>query len=283
MFNTILVPLDGSALAEQALPIAARLARESNSALHLVHVHAPGPDPIHVEGLPVVDEEMHSMAALHEKTYLERLAAKHGSGTFNPLPVRLSGPVVPTLNSYAQSVGAGLIVITTHGRTGFLQRWLGSVAESLVQGSGTTMLMLRPDNHGVVSEQPFKRVLVPLDGSKLAEEIVECAVDIAAADNSELALLRVVHTGSAEHDEANQYLEQVQLAREVPVHRQVVADDNTAHAVVENARSQDNTLIALTTHGKSGPPRTALGAIADGVLRAGVNALLVVRPGGQSA
>lgn len=280
MFNTILVPLDGSALAEQALPTAARLARESNSALHLVHVHAPGPEPIHVEGLPVLDDELHSMAELHEKTYLERLAAKHGGGSLNPLPVRLDGPVVPTLNRYAREVGAGLVVMTTHGRTGFLQRWLGSVAESIVEGSGTTLLMLRPGGHGAVEERPFKRILVPLDGSPLAEEILECAADVAHADGGELALLRVVPSGSPERDEAERYLGQVRLPREVQTQQHVVADDDTAQAVVRTAKEMGDALVALTTHGKSGPPRTSLGTVADRIVKLGASALLIVRPQG---
>ena len=88
MFKAILVPLDGSPLAEQALPTAARLARATGTALHLVHVHvAASLDPISIEGLPVVDEHFHSLAAQHEQVYLERAAAKVAAmACFQSLP-----------------------------------------------------------------------------------------------------------------------------------------------------------------------------------------------------
>jgi nucleotide-binding universal stress UspA family protein len=199
MFRAILVPLDGSAMAEQALPVAARLARATDSALHLVHVHvAANPDPIAVEGLPVVDDELRSLAAEHERVYLERVAAPLAEGEFIPVTMRLSSsvaqPVAQALASYARDIRAGLIVMTTHGRSGFAHLWLGSVAESLARHSGTPLLLLRPGEDGVVPDRPFRRVLVPLDGSPLAEEILPHARALAEVDGGELELLRIVDT-----------------------------------------------------------------------------------------
>ncbi len=302
MFKAILVPLDGSPMAEQALPVAVRLARATDSALHLVHVHVPAsPDPISIEGLPVIDDQMRSMAAEHERVYLERVAAPLAEGEFIPITSRLSGPVALKLASYARDISAGLIVMTTHGRGGFAQLWLGSVAESLARVSGTPLLLLRPDEHGVVANRLFKRVLVPLDGSPFAEEILPHARALANVDGGELHLLRIVDTlpvpesmpfherfrldarsVADEHDAAQSYL-QALAARLAPaaVHAHVAEAEQPARAILDEAAHSGIDLVAVTTHGKSAVTRVALSSVTDKVLRAVKGPLLILRPGHQ--
>lgn len=304
MFNAILVPLDGSPLAEQALPIAARLARDSGSALHVAHVHvAASPDPISIEGMPVIDDQLRSLAADHERVYLERAAAKVATDGLQPITTRLTGPVVQALTAYARDISAGLIVMTTHGRSGFLHLWLGSVAESLVRVTGTPLLLLRPEADGRLQERPFRKILAPLDGSPLAEEILPHAAELARIEGGSLELLRVIDTlpvpgalpfherfrldkatEEAELAEARRYLDAV-VARphEVPMGGQVIASDAPARAIVETAHAMHADVVALTTHGKTAAPRSSLGSIADTVLRSGGGSLLILRPGGRSA
>jgi nucleotide-binding universal stress UspA family protein len=299
MFRAILVPLDGSPLAEQALPLAARLARATDSALHLVHVHvAASPDPIAVEGLPVVDEELRSMAAEHERVYLERAAARLADGAFRPIATRLTGPVTQSLSSYARDIRAGLVVMTTHGRSGFANLWLGSVAEGLARLSGTPLLLLRPGEGDTIGEVAFRRVLVPLDGSALAEEILEHAGALAAVDDGELALLRVVDTlpvpasmpfherfrlderaVAAERAAAEEYLAGL-VARVGPrAGATVVEAEQPARAILDEAERLGADLVAVTTHGSSAVRGVALSSVTDKVLRAVRGPLLIVRPG----
>lgn len=304
MFHTILVPLDGSPLAEQALPVAARLARASGSALHLAHVHvAASRDPISIEGMPVMDDQLRSLAHEHERVYLERAAATIAAADLQPVTSRLTGPVVQALTSYARDIGAGLIVMTTHGRSGFLHLWLGSVAEALVRVTGTPLLLLRPDANGRLTDHPFKRVLVPLDGSPRAEEILPHAAELARVDGGALELLRVVDTlpvpaslpfherfrldkatEDAELAEAQRYLEGLAGGQHgAPVGRQIMGSTDPARAIVDTARAIGADVVALTTHGKTAAPRSALGGIADTVLRSGCGSLLILRPGVRAA
>jgi nucleotide-binding universal stress UspA family protein len=299
MHNAILVPLDGSPLAERAVPIATRLAQAANSALHLVHVHTPGnPNPISIEGMPVVDDQLRSLAEDHERAYLAQVASRVEGEGLTPVTARLAGSVLQALTAYGREHGASLIVMTTHGRSGFARTWLGSTAESLVRASGTPMLLLRPTASGELPGGPFRRTLVPLDGSTLAEAILPHAVALAQIEGGQLQLLRVVDTlpvpgtmpfreqfrreqsaVAKERDEAESYLASVAAGLSgVRVQHQVVEADDPGDAVVAAARASAADLVALTTHGKGAAPRTALGRIADKLLRAECGALLVLRP-----
>ncbi len=303
MFRTILAPLDGSKVAEQALPTAARIARATGAALHLVHVHAEDArDPIFVNGLPVIDEHLHSLAAEHERVYLERAAATVASDDLEPMPVRLSGPVVRTLMRYARDVNADLIVLTTHGRSGFDRLWLGSVAESLARQTHVPLLLLRPSSSSG-SPARFRHILVPLDGSPLAEEALAPAAALAAIDNGALTLLRVVDTLpqptslplperyrpdeatlAREEAAASAYLQDV-AARQAPAGTRTIVShaEQPARAIIETAHRLEVDLVALTTHGRSAVRSVAISSVADKVLRGIDMPLLVLRPGQRHA
>ncbi|MGB9634194.1 MAG: universal stress protein [Chloroflexaceae bacterium] len=304
MFRTILAPLDGSKVAEQALPTAARIARASGAALHLVHVHTEDArDPIFVNGLPVIDERLHSLAAEHERVYLERTAATVAGDDLEPVAVRLSGPVVRTLLRYARDVNADLIVLTTHGRSGFDRLWLGSVAESLARQAHAPLLLLRPSSHESGSPVRFGQVLVPLDGSPLAEEALAPAAALAAIDHGTLTLLRIVDTLpqpislplperyrpdeaalAREEAAASAYLQDVAARLTPPGTGALVSHaEQPARAIIETAHQLAVDLVALTTHGRSAVRSVAISSVADKVLRGIDLPLLVLRPGQRHA
>jgi nucleotide-binding universal stress UspA family protein len=72
MYRNLLVPLDGSTFGEHALLFACSIAQCTGAVLHLAHVHVLN-DPIYIEGMPVIDAELHSLAREHERAYLERV------------------------------------------------------------------------------------------------------------------------------------------------------------------------------------------------------------------
>jgi nucleotide-binding universal stress UspA family protein len=299
MFHTILVPLDGSPVGEQALGVAARLAQGSPATLHLVHVHSPYTTaPITIEGLPVIDEQLRSLAAAHELSYLRQAAARVTPTIPEPTIARLEGPVAFSLSSYAHQINADLLVLTTHGRSGFTQLWLGSVAEALLRSLHVPMLLLRPTPISVAAT-PFRHILVPLDGSALAEQILPHAVAMADHDGTELTLLRVVeghpahilgslieyrpHESSVteQRDTADLYLSRLSadlLAGGHPTHSVVVAADSPARAILTAAEERGADLIAMATRGRSGIATTILGSVADKIIRGGTLPVLAVRP-----
>jgi len=299
MFHTILVPLDGSATSEQALTAAARLAQGSPARLHLVHVHSPYTTaPITIEGLPVIDEELRSLAATHELAYLRQAASKAALSNQDPIVARLEGPIAFSLSSYCREVGVDLLVLTTHGRSGFTQLWLGSVAESLLRSLHVPMLLLRP-TPTPVEPMPFRHILVPLDGSALAEQILPHAMAMADHDGAELTLLRVVegqpahilgspidyrpHESSTteQRDTAELYLSRLTtelMAAGHPARAAVVAAETPARAILTAAEERSADLIAMATRGRSGLTHTILGSVADKIIRGGTLPVLAVRP-----
>jgi nucleotide-binding universal stress UspA family protein len=297
----ILVPLDGSAVAEQAVPVAAELARRAGAALRLLHVHMPiTADPIHVEGLPVIDEHLRSLRREHERAYLDQARERVLSGVAVSAHL-LDGPVAATVAAYAKANGARLIAMTTHGRGGLERAWLGSVADELVRVSPVPLLLLRPEPGSV--PRPFRRILVPLDGSANAEAILEHAVAFARLDaDSELILLDVVQpiasavwvpevalAASAaggdvtrrQEESAREYLAGLSRRLEasgVRVRARVQVATAIAPAILEVAGDEQADIVALATYGRSGIRRVTLGSVADKVVRGSPVPVLLFRP-----
>jgi nucleotide-binding universal stress UspA family protein len=296
----ILVPLDGSELAERALPLAAELARRKGAALDLVHVHVPiSADPIHVEGLPVIDEHMRSLRRDHERVYLERVRERLGSGLAASV-VLLDGRPAAALAAHARSADAWLIVMTTHGRGGLERAWLGSVADELARTSAVPLLLVRPEPGAETAR--FGRVCVPLDGSRTSEAILEHAVRLATvAEGAEIVLFEAVQPLLAaawlpegalamappqddlpgRERRAREYLESV--ARSLPstsmrVRTRVDTAASVAAAILKAAEEERADVIALATHGRSGLARMALGSVADKVVRGSRVAVLLFHP-----
>lgn len=311
MYRSLLVPLDGSPLSERALPVACDIACRSGATLHLCHVITQtSATPILVEGLPIIDEHLHSLRPRHVQVYLEqirdRLMAEHD------LPITVTvidsqmapdqDQTVPWLIArHARAIKAELIVMTTHGRGGLSRFWLGSVADALVRLSPAPLLLLRASEGALASAQPhrIRRILIPLDGSARSDAIVAHALRLQQVLQAELTLLRVVvpavlgpaapFTTPTDFDpertrrdeaEAESYVEALaqQLAGEgVAVQTRVVVADQVASTIIEECERGGCDLIAMSTSGRSGLRRLLIGGVADKILRRAEVPLLLHR------
>jgi nucleotide-binding universal stress UspA family protein len=301
MYRSILVPLDGSALGEYALPVACDIARRSGATLHLVHAHEDTtPNPIYVEGLPVIDENLLSLGRAHDLAYLE--AIRDRLNAMRECPSRITVAVLgkreaegytPTLPAvlaaHAVESNSDLIVMTTHGRSGLARYWLGSVADGLVRISPVPLLLLRPDTASPEHTRPIRRMLIPLDGSLRSEAILEHAIALGRLMPAEYTLLRVVapfvlglhtpFTPARDDDpaqtarlesEAQHYLETLARglrASALQVRTQVLIAEQAATAILEQACVNNTDLIAMCPTGRSGLARFLIGSVADKVLR----------------
>jgi len=292
MFRTILVPLDGSPFAEQALPWALSIARRAGACLDLVrgHVLYAFKDPAYSWG--PYDPAMDAEAARQEHLYLEGAARRLSAAALVPISAAVVASV-PGLEAEgilgrARAAGADLIVMSTHGRGPLSRLALGSVADQVVRRAFLPVLLVRPREPapGPFAEPAAESVLIPLDGSALAERALEPAADLAGLLGARCDLVRVVAPGggpeqAAEEGEARSYLGRVagRLGqRGLEAQTRVLAARQPAEAILLAARAWGSGLIALATHGRGGIRRALLGSVADQVLRAAPCPLLVYRP-----
>jgi nucleotide-binding universal stress UspA family protein len=254
--------------------------------LHLVHVEVPiTPDPIYVEGLPVIDDHMKPVRRPHTEAYLAAARARLAPGGRVVTRILTAAAAAPALATYARESGCRLVVLSTHGRGGYERAWLGSVTDEMVRLGRVPLLVVKPDT---APSGAFRRILVPLDGSPLAEAILEHAAGIARLDpEAELLLLQVVpptvrgDLEPAQEMAAREYLDAVgdRLGREgVRARARLERARNVAAAILETAAAESADLLALSTHGRTGLARVALGSVADKLVRASALPVLIFRP-----
>jgi nucleotide-binding universal stress UspA family protein len=288
MLKTIVVPLDGSQLAERALSLATALSVPTAARLVLVRVFASEPP---------------SEAAAPFGTYLEKAAADLRGRAFSvEIASVTSHHVAEAIGAAAEQHQAELIVMTTHGRTGPARWALGSVAETLVKTSRLPLLLQRawdPERRAsLLADHP--RLLVTVDGSRFAEAALPAALTLADDLDAEILLVRVEPTSPdvlrAEEDVAasmdaeayqplvvvQDYLQSlaVRLRQEWPsltINTRVECGD-PATAIVAATEDSAAALVVMATHGRTGLQRAALGSVAHHVLQHGRAPLLLVHP-----
>jgi nucleotide-binding universal stress UspA family protein len=199
MFKNILVPLDGSPRAERAIIVAARIARASSASIMLVRViEIPIEYPTHFA--PPVHLKDESEEQKEAADYLKQVAQSKDLKDLDVKTEVVFGSPAALLLETAKTYHSDLIVMCSHGYTGFKRWMLGSVADKTARHTPVPVLILR--EHGpapltpiMVSPVPL-RALVPLDGSELAEEVlaptVQLLLSLAPDTQKELHLLRVV-------------------------------------------------------------------------------------------
>ncbi len=302
MFKRILVPLDGSPVAERALDTAADLAHRVGAALLLAHADTPD-NFIYVEGMPVVDAAGKPLPGTHEREYLRRMAEcarQHFDVAIETRVLDQAGASsAEMLAGYIAEARADAVVMTTHGRGGLERLWLGSVADSLLRASHVPILLLRPNGPGSILPA-IRRVLAPLDGSTLSGMALHYALPLADLLGVNLDLITVVpvsidmavspyglsgvaqdFTFERRKDEAQRYLDRTVKA--LPPHAgkvgtHVAVAGHVANSLIEAAQSVPGTLIVMSTHARQGLQKLFLGSVADKIVRASDVPVLLCRP-----
>jgi nucleotide-binding universal stress UspA family protein len=304
-FRSILLPLDGSAFAEEAVPWAATIARKARARLRLALVHQTPPSPPLDESSARLYTRIELALRKSEREYLRRVAARiKGAGAIQLATATLSGPPAAALADYAREVGVDLVVMTTHGRGGLQRAWLGSVADRLVRSLEIPVLLIRPkEGEPAPSEPRLEEILVPLDGSRLAEAALPTALGVARHFGARLALIQAVEpvavmidaptmfSGGIDEEltslrrrEAQDYLDDVAervAASGVETRASAVLAASALDGIQAAARNPAVQMIALATQGRGGLRRLVLGSVADKLVRTGELPVLVTRPRGK--
>ena len=315
MFRTLLVPLDQSSTAEQALISAAQIAGKCNAHLDIVHVHEQPALAKLRRGTWSVDQELSELRYVEHAA--DRIASQLRVETSSAV---LEGDISSAICERATDIDADLIVMASHGNTGLVRTRLGSIADEVMRKSDVPVLVIRRKGEGAATERRtapeqalFRRILVPLDGSARSTEILGAAVKLAGANHSTLVLLRVVQPvplrfvpagvfaaeitsgipqfGSTTIqdiaatrtlcDEARDALSttaRLLADQDLPaIESHVIVAPYVATAIVDFVAASGADLIAMTTHGR-GASRWLMGSVTDKVMSISGLSMLIARP-----
>lgn len=296
LFRHLLVPLDGSRLAESVLPATAELARRFQARVTLFHALEQSA-PITVHG------DRHLRQPTEADAYLAGAAdwlAARGVRA-DVLVHREEGDVAGSIAVRAAQVEADLVVLCTHGRSGVRGLLFGRVAQQVLQRGTIPVFLVQPSSRG--REQPFSchRLLVPLDGSEMAETALPAASAVATAFEAEMLLMWAVPTPvtisgeraaatklmptaaaallEAEVAQAATYLQGVAArfrgdGRVVSV---VVDRGEPVRVLLDLAAKRDVDLIVMATHGRSGVNAVWAGSVASRIMAQANRPVLLVR------
>jgi nucleotide-binding universal stress UspA family protein len=286
MNKPVLVPLDGSDLAERALPYAATLARTSGRPLLLLHVLTPTP--------PRGGELVHEDAARAQLNAVAERLRTDGLVVETVVSSTLRGRVAQVITDVAQRHGCDLIVMSTHGRGG-LGRWLyGSVADEVLRRGSLPLVLVSVTSDHAWPTTGALRVLVPFDGSAIAEAAIKPMLASVSDLSPDVLLLQVVvapRGGAAaymsedlpaETDRASTSLERLaETLRADGWHVRIQVIAGGVAASIANVASEERIdVIAMATHGRSGLARQVLGSVATETLQRATTPLLLLRPPG---
>lgn len=293
----LMIPLDGSRLSERALAFLPAMKHMGDLRVDLVSIIDEAED-IHEQG----DEESIERERNLLETYLREVASDITShlGAHVDTSVTHGDPAEVILER-ARRDHTQLLIISTHGRSG-LTRWRrGSTTDKVVRSAECPVLIVGPKamERGAWLEAeaipPFRQILLPLDGSSRAEKSIPVAADFARNFDSEMHLMRVVpvpfvsgpgtdafytalYTSQAIEDlkqAGQEYLEQVRDGLSFKSVK-INVDVGTTAAMLEDYMTAESIdLVVMSSHGRSGVLRTALGSVTDRLLGGSAPVLVV--------
>ena len=301
MFEKILVPLDGSALAQAILPYVMIVAKGFDSRVVLFHVAETAFDLEAPEQKTYADETMERMRPLAEN-YLAGVADEFRREGIEVETKVVKGRAAAQILEHAEQENVGLIAMSTHGRSGLTRLVMGSGIDKILRACEQPVLLVRPRDEGASGEAAgrLSKIVVPLDGSDAAEAALPFAEELAKVLGLEIILIQVlgvettVQFGPALPDSwrvpsdvlqrldvvASGYL--TGLAKQLKERGLTVQWEVLRGApgprIVEFAKDTPDCLVAMTTHGRSGFRRWVMGSVADEVVRHTGEPVLIIRP-----
>ena len=295
MWERILIPLDGSDLAELAIPYAEELAGAFNSEVVLVYVSEPAESQYrHIHQLYI--EEIAEQMRNRIKDYCAGMVS----------PIILSGEPAEEITDYAEKNDVSLIIMASHGRSGIMSWATGSVANKVLHATKVPVLLIKAIKppQRATGRHLLNRILLPLDGSEAGEAAVPYIQEFIARLESEVILLGVVPAGQhvrtvggldhilypEQHleslkAEAREYLDKVYhslTGMKGTIGVEIKVGD-VAQEIIKFAKETNASLIAISAHGHSGIVKWVFGSIAHKILQASNIPILVVRSPGRKA
>jgi nucleotide-binding universal stress UspA family protein len=302
MFDPLLVPLDGSQLSECVLPHALAIAQSFNAEMILFRMLEKNRESASAQLFDLLNWQINKTGAM---LYLEKTKARFRESNIRVQTTVLEGLVAEGITEYAQNQGLKLIVLSSHGQNGLTPWGLSSVTQKIVLSAPTSVLIVRAHPPSAATSSlataPFyQRILVPLDGSQRAENVLPLITQLARFHASQIHLVQVVQTPEmarqmplAEQDldlsnrlmarnrkEAEAYLEEVKrrsYLEGLTVQTHLLLSPNTEVALHQLAEQEKIDLVTLSAHGYSGNHQWPYGSLVNHFILYGKGHLLIVQ------
>ena len=281
MKNSVLVPLDGSKRAEKSLEVADSFlkGKENLSLTILRALETPRLSAwLPAEYLSISQTEMDLV-----KVYLAQTAAAWEGRGYEVRTVLAKGPgPVDAIRKECVEGRAGLVIMTSHGESGWVEFILGSNTEKVLRSCSTRVLVLKSDNEAVASGPVFQKILIPLDGSERAELALPQALDLAPGGSAKITLVAVSVTFRGHAFEGDlktvvepdfkrlyEYLEKHAewLSNQGYEVDSVVRRGEPSEEILKLAKEEKTDLVLLTSRGHTGLMLWSFGSVAERVLR----------------
>jgi nucleotide-binding universal stress UspA family protein len=299
MFNPILVPLDGSLLAECVLSHAVAFARAFDAKTMILRVLDKDQQCVSTQLFDLLNWQIHKAEAAQYLGKIDIQLQKSGLRTEATVQ---EGLVAESIIEFAQSQGMKLIILSSHGHSGVSQWGISSVAQKIILSAPTSLLLVRAHQPAIseVVEHAYRRILVPLDGSRRAENVLPMIAHLARFHKSQIHIANVVTTPemarqlppvkedvelsnrivARNREESIRYLEQVQLSSAlngIPVQTHLLTSDNAPAALHGLVEQEDIDLVALSAHGYSGNNQWPYGSMVNNFILYSKVPLLIVQ------
>ena len=302
MFDTILVPLDGSQLADCVLPHVAAIASPFNAEVTLLRMLEKNQTAPSAQLFDLLNWQINKTRST---LYLEKIKLLFQEADIQTKALVLEGLVAEGIAEYSQQRGMKLIVLSSHGRSGLTQWGISSTTQKIILIAQTSLLVVRAHQYGTYADKlstaPFyKRILVPLDGSQRAENVLPIVTQLAQFHKSQVHLVHVVQMPEMarqmppapedielanrvverNREEAEQYLEQLKsrsYLKDLDVQTHLIASENATVALHQLAEQEQIDIVTFNAHGYSGNHQWPYGSMVNHFILYGRVPLLIVQ------
>ena len=299
MFDPVMVPLDGSLLAECVLQHVVAIARAFDAKVILLRVLDKKQASEKAQLFDLVNWQINKTGA---RLYLEKISTRLQKSGLRIETVVLEGLVAESITEYALKRGVKLIILSSHGRSGLSQWGISSVTQKIIFSAPTSVLIIRAHQPATseLIEQQYTRLMVPLDGSRRAEYVLPMVTLLARFHKSRVSIVHVVKTPemarqmplaqedlelsnrivARNREEAIRYLDQVRLQSPlegIEVETRLLTSDNAAAALHELVGKENIDMVALSAHGYSGYNQWPYGSMVNNFILYSKVPLLIVQ------
>ena len=302
MYDSILAPLDGSNLAECVLPHAAAIAQSFNAEITLLRMLEKNQANSSAQFSDLLNWQISKTEVTR---YLEKIKARFQESGIQVRSIVLEGLVAEGITNYAQTHGVKLIILSSHGHSGLTQWGISSNTQKIILSAPSSVLLIRAQHHDLHTvefsiPQHYQRILVPLDGSHRAENVLPPITQIARFHNSQVHIVQVVRPPEmARHmplshedielsdrivalnrEEAKHYLEEVKsrsYLNGIAVQTHLITSDNVNTTLHKLTEQEHIDLVTLSAHGYSGNHQWPYGSMVNNFIMFGKVSLLIVQ------